>query len=115
MLRKLAQIATELDELGFFALADQTDEIITIVAAKKQESKAVFPIGHAKVKDKKVHFPLSNVAQARNALARANQFSSAPEWFDGTLQELVNSVARAVKKHYPSIDVSKKATKPGKG
>jgi len=31
------------------------------------------------------------------------------------LSELVNAVARAVKKKYPGIDVSEKSKKPGKG
>lgn len=121
MLKKLAELATDLDELGHEDLAAKVDEIISMAAAEKkkpkgkEKGKAVFPVGHPKVKDKKEHFPLNSAAQARNALARANQFSKPPEWFKGTVQELVNAVAKAVKKHYPSIDVSKKATKPGKG
>jgi len=65
-------------------------------------------------KDKKDHFPINNEAQARNALARVNQYSSAPDWYSGSLQSLVNLVARKVKAKYPSIEVSEKAKKPGK-
>lgn len=125
MLKKLGEIATVLDELGHTDLADQIDEVMTVIAAKKKKTdskaavrnrgKVVFDAKHPKVKDNKDHFPINSAAQARNALARANQFSKAPSWFKGTVQELVNAVAKAVKKHYPSIDVSKKATKPGKG
>ena len=64
-------------------------------------------------KDKKDHFPINSEAQARNALARVNQFSSAPDWYSGSLQGLVSLVARKVKAKYPSIEVSKDAKKPG--
>lgn len=123
VLKKLAALAGELDELGHTDLANEVDEVLTAVAAKKPKAKAkvrskgkvVFDSTHPKVKDNKDHFPINSVAQARNALARANQFSKTPEWFKGTLKEFVNSVVKAVKKHYPSIEVSEKAKKPGKG
>lgn len=119
MLKKLAEIATELDSQGHKDLADKVDSLMTVLAAKKDKDKkgkpAVFPADHPKVKDKKEHFPLGTMAQARNALARANQFKEVPPWFKGTLKELVNAVVKAVKKHYPSIDVSEKSKKPGKG
>lgn len=59
------------------------------VAEKKHDPKAavrsrgtcVFPAEHPKVKDDKDHFPITNKAQAQNALARANQYSEAPEWY----------------------------------
>jgi len=35
--------------------------------------------------------------------------------YSGSLESLVNTVARAVKKHYPGIEVSEAAKKPGKG
>lgn len=65
-------------------------------------------------KDKKDHFPINNEAQARNALARVNQFSKVPEWYSGSLQGLVSLVARKVHSKYPGIKVSKDAKKPGK-
>jgi hypothetical protein len=74
----------------------------------------VFDAKHPKVKDNKDHFPLGNENQARNALARANQYKSAPEWWAGSLQELLNAVAKKVKSKYKSIEVSKESTKPGK-
>ena len=84
-------------------------------AKVRNRGKVVFPAESSSVKDKKDHFPINDADQARNALARANQFSSAPEWYKGSLQSLVSAVARAVHKHYPSIDVSKASKKPGKG
>lgn len=130
MLKKLAELATYLDESGHEDLADKIDEVITAIAAAqkgvnpfakgkdkdkgKGKAKAVFPANHAKVKDKKEHFPLGSVSQARNALSQANKFKEVPSWFKGTLKELVSAVAKAVKKEFPSIDVSEKSKKPGK-
>jgi hypothetical protein len=83
-------------------------------AGVRNRGKCVFPAEHPKVKDDEDHFPINTAAQARNALARVNQVSKAPSWFKGTVQEMVNAVVRAVKKEYPSIEVSKQAKKPGK-
>ena len=126
MLRKLAELATALDKLGHLDLANELDEVITALAAAKKKKvdpkakvrnkgKVVFPANSSKVKDKKDHFPINSAAQARNALARANQFKTVPPWFKGTLKELVSAVARAVKREYPGIEVTKKSKKPGKG
>jgi hypothetical protein len=83
-------------------------------AGVRSRGKCVFPSEHPKVEDEKDHFPINNEGQARNALARANQYSSAPKWWKGSLQELVGSVHRAVKKHYKNIDVSEASKRPGK-
>jgi hypothetical protein len=84
-------------------------------AAVRNRGKVIFPSDSSSVKDKKDHFPINDAAQARNALARANQFTAAPDWYKGTLQSFVSAVVSAVKKHYPSVEVSKAAKKPGKG
>lgn len=97
-------------------------QLIKIAKGKKSNPKAavrtrglvIFSAEDPKVKDNKDHFPINNVAQARNALARVNQYSEAPDWYKGTLQSLVSTIVKAVKKHYPSIEVSKAAEKPGK-
>ncbi len=104
------------------SLAESFEEFIKNAKVKKLDPKAkvrsrgtvIFPAESPKVKDKKDHFPINNAAQARNALARANQFSKAPEWYKGSLQSLVSTVAKAVKKHYPSISVSEAAKKTRK-
>jgi len=80
----------------------------------RQRGDCVFPAGSSKVTDDKDHFPINNANQARNALARANQYSLAPKWYKGSLESLVKKVASVVSKKYPSIDVSKAAKKPGK-
>jgi hypothetical protein len=92
-------------------------EVFEIEETKKGSSKAksrtrpnpVFDSTSSKVKDNKDHFPLGNVAQARNALARVNQYDKVPDWYDGSLNELKDAVVRAVKKEYPSIEVSHKS------
>jgi hypothetical protein len=111
----IKEIRTELNES-----AKEVD--INEAKKNKKDPKAdirnrgdvVFPAGSAKVKDDKDHFPINNAAQARNALARANQYSSSPAWYSGPLDELVKKVAGAVKRKYPTIKVSKAAEKPGK-
>lgn len=67
----------------------------------------VFQSTHDKVTDNKDHFPINSISRGRNALARVNQFSVAPKWWSGTLEELKNAVRRAVHSKYPSIDISK--------
>lgn len=84
-------------------------------AKVRNRGTCVFPAEHSSVNDDKEHFPINNEAQARNALARANQFSSAPSWYSGSLNSLVNAVARKVHGKYPGIEVSEASKKPGKG
>lgn len=112
----LKKAADMLDGAGEHIMADKVDGLIKSMAEAKVRTKPnpVFDSTHPKVKDNKDHFPLGDADQARNALARANQYSSAPDWWDGSLKELVNAVARKVKKEYPSIDVSEASKKPGK-
>jgi outer membrane protein assembly factor BamD (BamD/ComL family) len=49
--------------------------------------------------------------QGRNALARVNQYKSAPKWFDGTLEELKDKVVDAVKDKFSSIEVDEEKDK----
>lgn len=136
MLNKLAAIATELDEKGHKDLADKVDEVMTALAGKKgvnpfakgkkgvnpfakgkdkKGADAVFPADHAKVTDKKEHFPLGTEAQAKKALDQSAKLKEVPSWFKGTLKELVSAVTKAVKKAFPDLDTSDKAKKPSKG
>ncbi len=98
----------------FIKTAKKSEKELDPKAGVRNRGKCVFPADHPKVKDEEDHFPINTSAQARNALARVNQVSKAPPWFKGTVQEMVNAVVKAVKKEYPSIDVSKEAKKPGK-
>lgn len=80
----------------------------------RNRGKVVFDSECTKVTDNKDHFPINDVAQARNALARASQYKSVPTWYKGTLEELVKRVQNKVKKEYPSIEVTEKSEKLGK-
>lgn len=82
--------------------------------AAKDRGDCVFEVGHPKNKSTKEHFPLNNLGQARSALSRVNGFSSAPDWYNGSLESLINSVYRAVKKKFPSIEIDQKKKSPGK-
>jgi hypothetical protein len=96
---------------------------VEIKEAKKDDPKAkvrnrgdvVLPAGSKGVKDDKDHFPINNQNQAKNALARVNQYKKAPKWFDGSLDNLVKKVANSVQKKYKDIEVSKASKTPGKG
>lgn len=114
--KELLKLASDYDNVATRAL---------VVTAAKKEKKKLDPKAKVRnrgtvcvpaesAKDKKDHFPINNEAQARNALARVNQFSKVPEWYSGSLQGLVSLVARKVHSKYPGITVSKDAKKPGK-
>jgi len=74
-------------------------------AEVRNRGNCVFPAEDSQVNDNEDHFPINDKAQARNALARANQYDSSPDWFDGTLKELKERVVKAVEDEYPSIEV----------
>jgi hypothetical protein len=80
----------------------------------RNRGNVVFPAGSEKVLDKKDHFPINTENQARNALSRASQYDKVPEWYDGTLEELVKKVHNKIKTEYPDIDITEKSKKPGK-
>lgn len=83
-------------------------------AYTRNRGDVVFPAESPKVKDDKDHFPINTQSQARNAIARGNQFSSAPDWYKGSAQDLVNAIVKAVKKKYPDMEISKEAKKAKK-
>lgn len=91
-------------------LADQFEKL-----AAESRGDCVFKANTGKNKSSKDHFPINSEAQARDALSRASDYSSAPEWYDGDLQSLVNEVARKVHLNYSSIKETSKSTTPGKG
>lgn len=84
-------------------------------AKVRNRGMVVFPASHPKVNDHKDHYPINSEDQARNALARANQYKKAPPWYDGSLQSLVNAVSKKVHSKYKNMEISEKSTKPGKG
>ena len=83
-------------------------------AKVRNRGDVVFPAESSLVKDDKDHFPINSENQARNALARASQYKSVPDWFKGSLKKLVATVASKVHKKYPSIDITEAGKTPGK-
>jgi hypothetical protein len=109
---ELLKIASDYDNVATRAL---------VVTAKKKEKKKLDPkakvrnrgtvcVSAEQAKDKKDHFPINDEAQARNALARVQQLTSAP-WYKGSLEGLKALVARKVKSKYPGINVGGKDSK----
>jgi hypothetical protein len=92
-----------------------------ISEAKKKDKKKLDPkaevrnrgnvcVPASSAKDKKDHFPINNIDQARNALARVHQYSSVPSWYSGSLKGLQALVSRKVHSKYPSIGKEKKSS-----
>ena len=75
-------------------------------AEVRHRGHCVFPAEDNKVKDDKDHFPINDKKQGRNALARVQQYDSVPKWYDGSLDEVVDRVYKAVEKKFPSIEVA---------
>lgn len=74
----------------------------------------IFPADSTSVNDNKGHFPIPDVEHGRNAIARVNQYTSLPKWYEGNmnLKQLVEHVVNEVHKKFPSIEVSKDAKIP---
>lgn len=71
----------------------------------------IFPAGCSKVKDNKDHFPINDLAHARNALAQVAKYDRAPDWYDGSLTQLKDTVKKTVAREYPSIAVNESILK----
>lgn len=84
-------------------------------AKVRNRGVVVFDANSRSVKDDKDHFPINNEDQARNAISRVNQYSSVPDWYNGSLKSLINAVYRKVHSEYPGIDIDNSKKKPGKG
>jgi len=77
---------------------------------KAKRGTVIFSSDSHSVTDNKDHFPINDIKQARNALARVAQYSSLPDWYKGSmdLAALQKHVQNAVKKAFPSISVTEK-------
>ena len=107
---QLVKIATNFENLAKELISEAAEgssgRKLDPKAKTRNRGKCVFPAEHPKVSDNKDHYELNDIGQARNALARAGQYTKAPPWFKGTLEELKNAIRRKVKQEYPSIEVS---------
>lgn len=98
-----------------------TDSLVATAKKKKHKDDpkakvrnrgtVVFPAESSSVKDNKDHFPINDEDQARNAWARANQYSSAPSWYKGSLKSLQDAVKRKVHSKYKGIEFEDKKKK----
>jgi hypothetical protein len=107
----------DINRIEFFAAAfekaatKKSTEKIDPKAKIRNRGTVVFPAESGSVNDKKDHFPINDENQARNAWARAHQFTSAPPWYRGSLKSLQDAVKRKIKSKYKSIEFSDKKKK----
>lgn len=73
----------------------------------------IFPKGSKYVKDGDDHFPAANEECARQAWSRVNQYDKAPPWFDGSLKQMMDIVAKHVRGK--GVEISEESMSPGKG
>lgn len=98
-----------MEKIGAETCPDCGNELKTTIEAKtltykeKQESPCIFPKSHPLVNDNKDHFPTPDLSHANNALARINQYSKSPIWFDGSLELLKRTIDKEVNKKFPGI------------
>lgn len=107
----LDSIAEDLEGMGLSVLAKQVDIVSNTLekVAKRPTQAFIFGPNHRDVLDDKGHFPIPDIAHARNALARVNQYSESPEWYKGNLKSLKEAVVRAVAHNFKSIKVTEKS------
>jgi len=100
------------------SMVNEFEELISTAAKEKKKldpsagvrnrGDVVFPAESPNVSDHKDHFELNNIGQARNALARCQQYTKCPPWYKGSLKSLQEAVSRKVHSKYPSIGKDKK-------
>jgi hypothetical protein len=106
---ELLKIAVNYDEVAvksFVAEAKKKEKKLDPKAKVRNRGTVCVPAASAK--DKQDHFPINDEGQARNALARVQQFKSVPEWYKGSLEGLKALVSRKVHSKYPKIGKSDK-------
>jgi hypothetical protein len=111
---QLLVFATNFDKYSSESLDKSAKKKEKLDPKAKVRNRGTACVPAESAKDKKDHFPINDEAQARNALARVHQYTSAPEWYSGSLKGLQALVARKVKAKYPKIDVGGKDSKKKK-
>jgi len=69
----------------------------------RSKPSPIFDANDKNVKDNKDHFPVPDLAHARNALARVMQYKGAPPWYTGDLKTLQEKVRSTVKAKFPGL------------
>lgn len=106
-INKIESFATAFEK----AATKKSPEKVDLKAKVRNRGAVVFPAESGSVNDKKDHFPINDEAQARNAWARAHQFTSAPPWYRGSLKSLQDAVKKKIKNKYKSIEFADKKKK----
>mgnify|MGYP001201323724 CR=1 FL=1 len=88
------------------AMLEEMSGVLTTKQRKKAPSvfspgKKVNPDKGRKTEEK--HFPIPDLAHARNALSRVEQYDSVPDWFNGSLEDLKAKVKAKVYRKYPEL------------
>lgn len=102
-----------------YEFADKFEKAAAKKETKKLDPKAhdrnrgdvVFPAESKSVSDRKDHFEINDIGQARNAIARSHQYTSVPPWYRGSLKSLQDAVKKKVHSKYPSIEIAEKKKK----
>lgn len=95
--------ATEFEKMTTQSLVKTAAKKEKLDPKAKVRNRGTVCIPAESAKDKKDHFPINDIDQARNALARVQQYSSVPSWYNGSLKSLQDAVSRKVHSKYPSI------------
>jgi len=130
IIRELVKLANVYDSKGEFEISNILDKVAASLAKRnivakrltyreRKEVPCIFPARHPKVKpepgrkSKRGHFPIPDLAHARNAIQRVEAYDKAPAWWDGTLEELKQIVYREVYKKFPGLKKRKEEREKG--
>jgi hypothetical protein len=100
---QLLSLAGDFENLASDSLVKEAKKKEKLDPKAKVRNRGTVCVPASSAKDKKDHFPINSIDQARNALARVHQYSSVPEWYSGSLKGLQALVSRKVHSKYPSI------------
>ena len=92
------------------ALMAQSKDKKKLDPKAKVRNRGTVCVPASSAKDNKDHYPINNIDQARNALARVHAYDKAPPWYKGSLKGLQELVSRKVHSKYPSIGKEKKSS-----
>lgn len=118
IISKLDAVAESVQAKGLLKEAEEIDVISNTIEKLSKDIPAgsdrpapVFDDKDPDVNDGKDHFPIPDKSHAQNALQRVNQYSEAPEWFEGSLKEVKKEVLDAVKAKFPTIKIDEEKFK----
>lgn len=108
---ELLVLATKFEQLASSCLVKTAKKKEKLNPKAKVRNRGTVCVPAESAKDKKDHFPINDIDQARNALARVQQYDKVPSWYSGSLKGLQDAVSRKVHSKYPAIGKEKKSSK----